>query len=128
MSKAAKGLLDASLKEEAERKERLRQALPAAAELLRTRQAGLIAAREIEEFIALNWLEWHGGSLRLTVTGSNVVSQSRADSSQARGSTLSRARCLSMSPCPENECAPNGCGGLPPSRQEATGNRPHRKQ
>ena len=79
MSKAAKGILDASLKEEAERKERLRQALPAAAELLRTRQAGLIAAREIEEFIALNWLEWHGGSLKLTVTGSNVVSQSRAN-------------------------------------------------
>ena len=80
MSKAAKGILDASLKEESERKERLRQALPAAAELLRTRQAGLIAAREIEEFIALNWLEWHGGSLKLTVTGSNVVSQSRANS------------------------------------------------
>ena len=80
MSKAAKALLDASVKEEAERKERLRQALPAAAELLRTRQAGLIAAREIEEFIALNWLEWHGGSLKLTVTGSNVVSQSRANS------------------------------------------------
>ena len=80
MSKAAKGMLEASLKEEAERKERLRQALPAAAELLRTRQAGLIAAREIEEFIALNWLEWHGGSLKLTVTGSNVVSQSRANS------------------------------------------------
>jgi hypothetical protein len=79
MSKSAKGMLEASLKEEAERKERLRQALPAAAELLRTRQAGLIAAREIEEFIALNWLEWHGGSLKLTVTGSNVVSQSRAN-------------------------------------------------
>ncbi len=86
MSKAAKGILEASLKEESERKERLRQALPAAAELLRTRQAGLIAAREIEEFVALNWLEWHGGTLRLTVTGSNVVSQSRAaNSTQARG-------------------------------------------
>ena len=85
MSKAAKGLLDASLKEEAERKERLRQALPAAVELLRTRQAGLIAPREIDEFIALNWLEWHGGTLRLTVTGSNVVSQSRANATQARG-------------------------------------------
>jgi hypothetical protein len=79
MSKSAKGILEASLKEEAERKERLRQALPAAAELLRTRQAGLIAAREIEEFISLNWLEWHGGSLKLTVTGSNIVSQSRAN-------------------------------------------------
>jgi hypothetical protein len=86
MSKTAKGILEASLKEESERKERLRQALPAAAELLRSRQAGLIAAREIEEFVALNWLEWHGGTLRLTVTGSNVVSQSRAaQSTQARG-------------------------------------------
>ena len=86
MSKAAKGILEASLKEESERKERLRQALPAAAELLRSRQAGLFAAREIEEFVALNWLEWHGGTLRLTVTGSNVVSQSRAaQSTQARG-------------------------------------------
>jgi hypothetical protein len=86
MSKLAKGILEASLKEESERKERLRQALPAAAELLRSRQAGLIAAREIEEFVALNWLEWLGGSLRLTVTGSNVVSQSRAaQSTQARG-------------------------------------------
>jgi hypothetical protein len=85
MSKASKALLDASLKEEAERKERLRQALPAAVELLRSRQAGLIAPREIDEFIALNWLEWHGGTLRLTVTGSNVVSQSRANSTQARG-------------------------------------------
>ncbi len=56
MSKSAKGILEASLREESERKERLRQALPAAAELLRSRQAGLIAAREIEEFVALNWL------------------------------------------------------------------------
>jgi hypothetical protein len=85
MSKAAKGMLEASLREEAERKERLRQALPVAVELLRSRQAGLIAPREIDEFIALNWLEWHGGTLRLTVTGSNVVSQSRASSIQARG-------------------------------------------
>ena len=84
MGKAAKGLLEASAKEESARKERLRQALPVAVELLRTRQAGLIAPRDIDEFIALNWLEWHGGSLRLTVTGSNVVSQSRASSTQAR--------------------------------------------
>ena len=85
MSKVAKAMLDASAKEESERKERLRQALPAAVELLRTRQAGLIAPREIDEFIALNWLEWHGGTLRLTVTGSNVCSQGRAASNQARG-------------------------------------------
>jgi len=58
-----------------DRKERLRQGLPAAVELLRTRQASLIGAGEIDEYVALNWLEWHGGSLRLTVTGSNVCSQ-----------------------------------------------------
>lgn len=85
MSKSAKGMLEASAQAESDRKERLRLALPAAVELLRTRQAGLIAPREIEDFIALNWLEWHGGSLRLTVTGSNVVSQSRTNSTQARG-------------------------------------------
>lgn len=84
MSKAAKGILDASIKEEAERKERLRLALPAAAELLRTRQAGMIEAREIDEFVALNWLEWHGGTLRLTVTGANVCSQSRVNAAQTR--------------------------------------------
>ena len=85
MSKNAKGKPNASDLEEADRKERLRLALPAAVELLRTRQAGLIAAREIEEFVALNWLEWHGGTLRLTVTGSNVCSQGRAAANQARG-------------------------------------------
>jgi hypothetical protein len=56
-------------------KERLRLALPAAAELLRLRQAGQIAAGDIDAFVALNWLEWHGGALRLTETGSNVCSQ-----------------------------------------------------
>ena len=84
MSKAAKGILEASAKEAVERKERLRLALPAAAELLRTRQAGMIEAKEIDEFVALNWLEWHGGTLRLTVTGANVCSQSRANTAQTR--------------------------------------------
>jgi len=86
MSKSLKGLaVSAADKEEAARKERLRVALPAAVELLRTRQAGLIAATEIEEFVALNWLEWHGGTLRLTVTGSNVCSQGKANSIASRG-------------------------------------------
>jgi hypothetical protein len=84
MRKTAKGILDASAKEEVERKERLRLALPAAVELLRARQAGMIEATEIDEFVALNWLEWHGGTLRLTVTGANVCSQSRVNAAQAR--------------------------------------------
>ena len=61
----------------ADRRERLRLALPAAAELLRTRQAGRIAADDIDDFVELNWLEWDGGTLRLTITGSNVCSQMR---------------------------------------------------
>jgi hypothetical protein len=75
MSKLANGSPEGPAAAPVDRKERLRQALPVAVELLRTRQAGLIDAVEIEEFVALNWLEWHGGSLRLTVTGSNVCSQ-----------------------------------------------------
>ena len=77
--------ITAADKEEAARKERLRLALPAAVELLRTRQAGLIAATQIEEFVALNWLEWHGGTLKLTVTGANVCSQGKASSTATRG-------------------------------------------
>jgi hypothetical protein len=75
MSKLANGSTESPPAGPIDQKERLRQALPAAVELLRTRQAGLIGAVEIEEFVALNWLEWHGGTLRLTVTGSNVCSQ-----------------------------------------------------
>jgi hypothetical protein len=75
MSKTANGSTEAPATGPVDHKERLRQALPAAVELLRTRQAGRIGAVEIEEFVNLNWLEWHGGTLRLTVTGSNVCSQ-----------------------------------------------------
>lgn len=84
MSKTAKGSREASIDEAAARKERLRLALPAAVELLRSRQAGLISATQIDEFVALNWLEWHGGSLRLTVTGTNVCSQLRAAANPSR--------------------------------------------
>ena len=80
MSRDARGSPEApqrgrALEAPTDRRERLRLALPVAAELLRTRQAGLIAAGDIDDFVELNWLEWHGGSLRLTVTGSNVCSQ-----------------------------------------------------
>ena len=77
--------ITAADKVETARKERLRLALPAAVELLRTRQAGMISATEIEEFVALNWLEWHGGTLKLTVTGANVCSQGKASSTAQRG-------------------------------------------
>ena len=56
-------------------RERLRQALPLTVERLNHRQADLIDDQDIEGFVALNWLEWHGGGLRLTITGRNVCAQ-----------------------------------------------------
>ena len=29
----------------------------------------------VEEYVALDWLEWNGGSLRLTAVGENVCKQ-----------------------------------------------------
>lgn len=53
----------------------LRAALLPTVEFLRRRRADLIDAALIESYVALNWMEWHGGSLRLTVTGRNVCAQ-----------------------------------------------------
>jgi hypothetical protein len=60
----------------AEQRERLRRALPATVELLQSRQADRIDDRDIDAYVNLNWLEWHGGGLRLTITGRNVCAQS----------------------------------------------------
>ena len=56
-------------------RERLRQALPLTMERLKQRQADLIDSNDIDAYVALNWLEWHGGGLRLTITGRNVRAQ-----------------------------------------------------
>jgi hypothetical protein len=53
----------------------LRSALLPTVEFLGRRRADLIDTLLIEDYVALNWLEWHGGSLRLTVTGRNVCAQ-----------------------------------------------------
>ena len=39
------------------------------------RRAGEIDAGYIDDYVALNWLEWNGGTLRLTVTGENIRKQ-----------------------------------------------------
>ncbi len=62
--------------EAAERRERLRRTLPATVELLQSRQADRIDDSDIDAYVALNWLEWQGGGLRLTITGRNVCAQS----------------------------------------------------
>ena len=54
------------------RREALRSELLATADLLKRRRAGEIDQVKIADYVALHWLEWHGGSLRLTTTGENV--------------------------------------------------------
>ena len=57
------------------RRDALREALPTTVELLRRRRASDIAERDIDDYVALNWLEWTGGGLRLTAVGENVCKQ-----------------------------------------------------
>jgi hypothetical protein len=59
------------------RLEALRTALPATVGLLKAHRAGEIAELDIDDYVSLNWMEWNGGSLQLTVTGSNVCLQQR---------------------------------------------------
>ena len=59
------------------RRETLRGSLPSTVSLLKQHRAGEIAETDIDDYVALNWLEWNGGSLRLTVTGDNVCRQMR---------------------------------------------------
>jgi len=61
----------------------LRAALPETVQLLQRRCAGQINDGFIEDYVALHWLEWHGGALRLTVTGRNVCSQLKTASPEA---------------------------------------------
>jgi hypothetical protein len=56
----------------------LRASLLSTVELLHQRQASQVGDGLIADYLALDWLEWHGGTLRLKVTGSNVCEQPRA--------------------------------------------------
>lgn len=57
------------------RREALRLALPGTADLLTRRRASEIAEGDIDDYVRLSWLEWNGGGLRLTTTGSNICKQ-----------------------------------------------------
>ena len=54
------------------RQERLRATLPATVALLLGHQSDKIETGFIEDYVALHWLEWHGGSLHLTIAGKKV--------------------------------------------------------
>lgn len=58
--------------------EDLRNELLATMDSLERRRADLVSEDLIADYVALNWLEWNGGSLRLTVTGKNVREQMRS--------------------------------------------------
>lgn len=58
-----------------QRREALRDALLSTRDLLYRHRAAEIPEGYIDDYIALNWLEWHGGWLRVTPTGENICRQ-----------------------------------------------------
>lgn len=61
----------------------IREALPGAARDLAQCRADRIGDDLIDRFVALDWMEWRGGALKLTQVGLNVIAQAAA--AQARG-------------------------------------------
>lgn len=59
----------------AARRDVLRDRLLPTVDLLKQRRAAEIPEGYIDDYVALHWLEWHGGSLRLTTTGENMCKQ-----------------------------------------------------
>lgn len=53
----------------------LRDALLSTVDLLKRRRAAEIDSDYIDGYVAMNWMEWNGGGLRLTTTGDNVCRQ-----------------------------------------------------
>ncbi|UUX95054.1 hypothetical protein [Aquabacterium sp. J223] len=51
------------------RREALRVGLPEAVDLLHRRQAARLDEVDLDDYVSLRWLEWHGGGLRLTTAG-----------------------------------------------------------
>jgi hypothetical protein len=60
------------------RREQLRNGLLTTVDSLHRRRADLISEGFIADYVALHWLEWNGGALRLTVTGNDMCEQLRA--------------------------------------------------
>ncbi len=53
----------------------LRGYLLTAVDLLKRRRAGVIREGFLDAYVEQRWLEWHGGSLRLTTVGQNICAQ-----------------------------------------------------
>ena len=65
-----------------DRTENLRSRLLETVDALRRRRADLVSETLIADYVALHWLEWNGGTLRLTETGKNVCSQLKGPTAQ----------------------------------------------
>lgn len=61
------------------RREALFDALLTTVDQLRRRRAADIPAGYIDDYVALDWLEWNGGGLQLTETGDRVCKQITRD-------------------------------------------------
>jgi hypothetical protein len=57
------------------RRHALQATLLSTVDLLKRRRACEIPEGYIDDYVALNWLEWNGGGLRLTETGHNICRQ-----------------------------------------------------
>jgi hypothetical protein len=60
------------------KRQALRNALLGTVELLQHRQAEQINAKLIDDYVALDWFEWRGGALQITLTGQNICKQIRS--------------------------------------------------
>lgn len=58
-----------------QRVDELRAALPTNVDLLHRRRAAQIPEDHVDDYVALDWLKWDGGLLRLTTTGTNIHRQ-----------------------------------------------------
>lgn len=60
---------------DARRTAALRDALLDVVDLLRRRRAAQIPSRDIDDYVALGWLQWKGGGLALTESGQALCKQ-----------------------------------------------------
>lgn len=50
----------------------------ATVDALARRRAGDIPEKTIDQFVAIRWLEWNGGGLRLTAAGEGILVKTQA--------------------------------------------------
>jgi hypothetical protein len=82
---AAKPLATPGQPSTSPRREQLRATLLSTVDLLQRRRADLIDEGAISDYVAMHWLEWNGGALRLTVTGKNICDQLKAETRESQG-------------------------------------------